>query len=257
LSNSNLTIIIPTFNRANLLKRALDSIFEQNVKPSTIIISDNNSKDHTKEIVKSFKTHNIKIVYYRHQKNIGMLKNWEFSIGKVRTKYFSVLADDDYLLPNFIEKGLPQFTQNKNLGMWSGVTLIEDSKYLVPSNLKAIHKFHNLDLLDRMSEHPASTATMISREKLNAVGGFRKKSASLADLSMMLRIASKFEIKITEDQVAVYTGCSSFDTNLYFKNWLPGYIDILKQIKVVNKQKKKFKKIHSKNLSFDNKNVNY
>ena len=49
------SVIIPTFNRCDLLKRAVESVVAQNFKSFEIIIVDNYSKDKTQKIIKDFK----------------------------------------------------------------------------------------------------------------------------------------------------------------------------------------------------------
>ena len=47
----DVSVIIPTLNRCNFLKRALESVFKQTIKPKEIIVIDNGSSDNTKEMV--------------------------------------------------------------------------------------------------------------------------------------------------------------------------------------------------------------
>jgi len=49
------SIVIPTFNQGNLLKKAINSIMNQKFQNFEIIVIDNYSKDNTKKIVKAFK----------------------------------------------------------------------------------------------------------------------------------------------------------------------------------------------------------
>ena len=55
------SIVIPTYNYANYLSRALQSILDQTYKNWEILIIDNNSKDGTDNMVKDYKNTNIKI----------------------------------------------------------------------------------------------------------------------------------------------------------------------------------------------------
>ena len=55
------SVVIPTFNQSNYLKKAIESVLAQKYKNYEIIIIDNNSKDETKKVIKSFKSK--KIVY--------------------------------------------------------------------------------------------------------------------------------------------------------------------------------------------------
>ena len=63
MRNIFFSIVIPTYNQANFLKKAINSILEQSYKNYEIIIIDNYSKDNTSKIVSSFK--NKKIRYFK------------------------------------------------------------------------------------------------------------------------------------------------------------------------------------------------
>lgn len=230
----SITIVIPTYNRADLLRRALNSIARQEHKPDQVIISDNASTDHTEEVVKEFAKSGIDVRYNRHDTNIGMLKNWQHGISLVETEYFLVLADDDYLLSNCIKAGMEAFQCNPRLGMWCGITVCVDSDLnpisLAPSNLEAIGKRAHFNLLTHMLQHPASTGSILSKEIFGRVGGFRVESEYLADLSMMLRIAAVSEVAIVKVPVAIYSASATYMKGHLFNTWYPGCLDVFGQL---------------------------
>jgi abequosyltransferase len=100
---SILTICIPTYNRSEYLKICLNSIksniygIEDYVE---IYVSDNNSNDDTELVVDSFINTGMKIYYNKHKQNIGTELNFISLYEKVNTKYFWILCDDDFILPN-------------------------------------------------------------------------------------------------------------------------------------------------------------
>lgn len=86
--NKLLSICIPTYNRAEYLRKTLDSIVNQEgfVEHCEIVISDNGSSDNTEEVVKKFVSLYSNIRYYRNETNIGpdsnFLKVMDFALGK-------------------------------------------------------------------------------------------------------------------------------------------------------------------------------
>lgn len=95
------SIIIPSYNRAHLLKRAVDSLLNQTFQDFEIIIVDDASKDTTSEVVKSMNDSRIR--YFRNETNqercISRNKGIELSTGK----YVCFLDSDDYHLPNHLQ----------------------------------------------------------------------------------------------------------------------------------------------------------
>jgi abequosyltransferase len=97
--NSNLSIVIPTFNRAALLDYCLGKNIEL-VRSNNIQIKifDNASTDETQKIVKKWIEEYDFIQYFCHDKNIGVDANFEFALKEPDTKYVWLLGDS-YLLP--------------------------------------------------------------------------------------------------------------------------------------------------------------
>ena len=86
------SIIIPTFNQSSFLQKALKSVFNQTFKNFEVIVVDNNSKDGTKKVVKSFN----KIVY-RNINNEGIIsKSRNLGLKISRGKWIAFLDSDDF-----------------------------------------------------------------------------------------------------------------------------------------------------------------
>jgi glycosyltransferase involved in cell wall biosynthesis len=95
---------IPTYNRADLLRRALEIITTQTYTHLEIIVSDNASSDErVKNIVDEFRSKDARIIYFKQDKNLGVLANAEFVLRKSQGEYFTWFSDDDWRSPEFIE----------------------------------------------------------------------------------------------------------------------------------------------------------
>jgi glycosyltransferase involved in cell wall biosynthesis len=96
MSKPDISIIVPTFNRAHLLPKALETCLAQTHQNIEIIVSDNFSSDATPEAVQPFLTdHRIK--YFRNHSNLGMMGNWRTCIyDRCQAGWFLLMSDDDY-----------------------------------------------------------------------------------------------------------------------------------------------------------------
>lgn len=95
-----LSIIVPTFKRPTLLKKAIKSIQEQDFKDLEIIISDDNSKDDTKDVVKKLQKEDERIKYFLNQNyKQGPNGNKNNGLDYANGEFISFLDDDDELLP--------------------------------------------------------------------------------------------------------------------------------------------------------------
>lgn len=105
MSSPLFSIVIPTYNRAELLKRCLDSVIAQTVQDWEAIIVDNYSEDNTEEVVNSF--HDSRIRYLRNH-NYGVIavsRNKALDLAK--GQYICFLDSDDAWYPKKLETILP------------------------------------------------------------------------------------------------------------------------------------------------------
>jgi glycosyltransferase involved in cell wall biosynthesis len=132
--SDKITIIIPTFDRGYILPRAIQSVLNQTVQNFEICIYDNASTDQTKMIVDEFKKTDRRIKYFRHKKNIGMMRNYQFAFSRIKTKYYQILSDDDFILPWFFETALSYFDRYPKAAFFSGATVVMNEDGNLESN---------------------------------------------------------------------------------------------------------------------------
>ncbi|MDP3705754.1 MAG: glycosyltransferase family A protein [Legionellaceae bacterium] len=107
------SIIIPTYNRADWLKVAIQSVLTQTYPYFELLILDNCSTDHTAEVVASFDDPRIKSL--RHQCNIEPSANWSYGVSWASGEYLSILCDDDYYKPDFLSSRMDAFNKYENI----------------------------------------------------------------------------------------------------------------------------------------------
>lgn len=122
-----ISIIIPTYNRLDMLKKAIGSVNSQTYKDIEIVIIDDNSTDSTEVEMKEMAEKNHHILYYRNSKNMGPGFNRNLGFIKSHGEYVIFLDDDDYYTDKtFFENALEIFCQNRDLACVSGNALIEN-----------------------------------------------------------------------------------------------------------------------------------
>jgi len=90
------SIIIPTYNRASLISKAIESVINQQESNWELIIIDDGSTDNTKEVVEQFDDARIRYIY---QENAERSAARNHGIRKASGKYICFLDSDDYYLP--------------------------------------------------------------------------------------------------------------------------------------------------------------
>ncbi len=100
----NLSICIPTYNRANHLANCLNSIIICSLNTNLkfqVCVSDNHSTDGTEDVVRSAMS-SIDIKYHKNEDNIGMSRNFLQAVSMADNDFVWMLGDDDLLLPDSI-----------------------------------------------------------------------------------------------------------------------------------------------------------
>jgi glycosyltransferase involved in cell wall biosynthesis len=99
------SLIIPTYNRADMLAEAVDSALVQTYPNLEVIVSDNASSDGTGALMERYRT-DPRLRYHRNPENLGMVGNWRQAYRELATgDFFLILSDDDALVdPDYLAK---------------------------------------------------------------------------------------------------------------------------------------------------------
>ena len=112
-----ISILIPTYNRANFLEHALNSITGQIEKDVECVIFDNASNDNTEEIVQKFQSKYPYIRYYKNDSNVGPDQNLVNCIEHAQGEYVWCFGDDDRMQNGAISSVLNVIETNKDLAL--------------------------------------------------------------------------------------------------------------------------------------------
>jgi len=103
LTKPQVTVVIPTFNRADRISIAINSALSQTEKCNVIVV-DHGSSDHTQEVVGKF---GAQVEYIRLSDDLGPIFSWVDGVMRTQTEFVKILFDDDVLDPDFVAKALP------------------------------------------------------------------------------------------------------------------------------------------------------
>ena len=149
-----INILMATYNGRRYVAKQVESILNQTYKDFRLIISDDGSTDSTVKILQEYEQKDSRVEIYSQQKNQGVVSNFEFLIGKVRSELFMFSDQDDIWEPDKIEKTLEKM-ENDNLDLVYTDLQVVDSrlKQIAPSYwaLKGldyrIRKYNNFESL--------------------------------------------------------------------------------------------------------------
>ncbi len=132
------SIIIPTYNRANLVIRAIESALNQTYRNIELIVIDDGSKDQTPQIISQIKDPRIRYIRYEENRGASHARNVGLSLAK--GEFISFLDSDDEFLPQKIEKQLEAFEKSENVG-----AVYCDTYLLFENKRRDIYRFEKLE----------------------------------------------------------------------------------------------------------------
>lgn len=117
------TIGIPTYNRAKLLRRTIESSLGQDYDMIEVIISDNASTDDTQSICQELCNKDARVKYIIQQSNIGASANFADVLKRATGKYFMWLGDDDWIDNSYISHCVTLLETYPDLSLVSGTPI--------------------------------------------------------------------------------------------------------------------------------------
>jgi glycosyltransferase involved in cell wall biosynthesis len=211
--NPLVSVVMPTYNRARLLSRAVNSVLDQTYPNFELIVVDDCSTDGTEGVMQGFQDDRIR--YIRHEKNQGAPIARNTGIRAAKGKYIAFQDSDDVWLSTKLEKQVNAFNSApSDLGViYTSFWLISDyEKTLIPSSyLKQTEgKIH--DVLLKMNFVSLSSA-VVKRECFEKVGMF-ENIPRFQDWELWLRISQYYYFKhLREPLVKVYRQSDSISRN--------------------------------------------
>ena len=217
----NVSVIIPTYNRYEALKRALTSIFSQTYTPFEVIVIDDGSTDNTSKI-ETFVTLNsigslaIEFRYF-YQENRGVSSARNLGIEKSACDWIAFLDSDDEWHVDKLKEQTAFHKEYPDILM-----SYTDEKWIRNGiEVKVPKKFRKYggDIFSECLSHCiiAPSATIIHKDLLERVGVFDENLEVCEDYDLWLRIAHGHKIGLVDKKLI--TKYAGHDDQLSFKHW--------------------------------------
>ncbi|HLH07363.1 MAG TPA: glycosyltransferase [Terriglobales bacterium] len=196
-----ISVIIPCYNSERFVKRAIDSVLAQTFKDYEIVVVDDGSTDSTAEKVKKYGS----LVRYLHQENRGLPAARNSGIKIAQGKYIALLDDDDWWVPEKLEKQLKILATSPRAAMvYCDATVVYESGDPEESFLAQFRygtKLPRGRVRSQLIEHNfiLPSTVLIVRDCLDKVGGFDESFRAVEDLDFWLRLASNWEIEVVPE----------------------------------------------------------
>ena len=183
------SIVIPTYNHAPMLQRALATVVEQTYQNWNAIVVNNHSTDNTLEVVAAFNDPRIQCINFHNNGVIGASRNE--GIARATGEYIAFLDSDDTWFPTKIEKCVAVLNNGSDLVCHAEYWIDEQGKSrLVVYGPSEAATHHNLIY---RGNRISTSATMVRASLLKEVNGFdvSPELISTEDYDLWIRLAAK------------------------------------------------------------------
>ena len=182
-----ISVIIPTYNRAQRLKKAIDSVLAQSHRNFELILVDDGSDDNTAELIDKY---NADIVYIR-QENRGPAAARNRGIEKAHHNLLAFLDSDDWFAENKLETQIEAMDQNPSYLISHTDEIWYRNGQLLNQKLK--HKKNSGDIFGQSLELCAvgMSTIMIRKEIFERYGLFDEEYPCCEDYEFWLRISAE------------------------------------------------------------------
>ena len=193
-----ITVVIPTYNRYTLLKRAITSLYSQTCQPKEIIVVDDGSTDDTSQIQNDFPD-----IIYIYQKNRGVSAARNVGIQKASCEWIAFLDSDDEFHPKKLQKQVEFHKKNPDILMsYTAERWIRDAKEVkIPKKYRKIGK----DIFSENVEccNIAPSSVMLHKKVFQSIGMFDETLWACEDYELWLRILMHFKAGLINEKLII------------------------------------------------------
>jgi glycosyltransferase involved in cell wall biosynthesis len=244
------SVVIPTYNRADFICDAIDSVLSQTYKDYEIIVVDDGSTDNTREVLKKYGDQ-IKYIYQENKRQGAARNN---GIKHSTGEYIALLDSDDMWLPHKLEKDVACIESDDRIGVvYSNAILL-----YYPSNRQKKTKIYVargdvlIQAIKRVYIDFATcgvSPTLIRKECFDKVGLFNESRYIMEDYEMLVRIASKYHFGFVNEASTLYRLHQTNDSS----NFDEKKISMLKTQDVIFQNEELMPRIsHLRNIAYSN-----
>lgn len=212
-----ISIIIPTFNHAEFVCEAIDSVLLQNYPNKEVLVVDDGSTDNTKEVLRKYVECGVKYIY---KKNGGLSSARNEGIRNASGKFIAFLDADDIWLQDKLLMQYQIISNGDNVGLVGcGYYLVDKNKNILEK--RAAKDFANRkkllqELLLKNVISGSGSGVLIRKECFDEAGVFDETLTCAEDWDMWVRIAKFYEIAFVKDplvSIRVFSNSMSSSVN--------------------------------------------
>jgi glycosyltransferase involved in cell wall biosynthesis len=207
-----LSVVLPNYNHAKFIGRALAALLGQERAADEIIVIDDGSTDDSIAVIERIAAGAPAIRLLRNPSNIGVIPTLQRGLEAARGKYIYFAASDDWIFPGFFALALRRLEADPDMGLFCGEAMLVDSasnrpfavRPAVRPRLRAgrIEAARTEQLLRSSDNWILTGSAIFRRDCVTWAGGFDARLGSSADGFIARKVALKYGFLFEPDIVA-------------------------------------------------------
>lgn len=196
---SKISVVIPTYHRAHLIKRAIKSVLTQTYQNFEIIVVDDSQNDETEMVARGFNDKRIKYIHNRSKTNLSTARNRGVRESSADSKYIAFLDDDDEWLPQFLEKTIKVLEENNETIM--ATTYVR----LMTQKGEILGKIYCNDRLEFWKQASIGSGCLLRKEIFTKENiWFDEKTRFDEDIDFGIRVLQNHKFKCIPEILRIY-----------------------------------------------------
>jgi glycosyltransferase involved in cell wall biosynthesis len=199
-----ISVIIPTRNRAGFVAGAIKSVLAQSLRDLEIIVVDDGSSDNTAAVIESFRQPGL--VYLRHDQSRGGAAARNTGILRATGEYVAFLDDDDEWYPEKLSRQMDvMLSSPPEVGaVYTGYFIVDRSNAQIRGQIVPTERGDLYEALLASNCIGGTSSVLLRRACFDEIGLFDERLPSFQDYDLWLRIARKFHFDYVREPMLRY-----------------------------------------------------
>ena len=201
---SEISVVVPSYNHAPFVERALRSIFSQTLKPKKLLVIDDGSQDGSVEIIKRVLPDSPFETEFVFRENRGLCATLNEGFAKTEGEFFAYISSDDVWLPRFLEKRIGLLKKRPDAVLAYGHSYLINERDEIFDCTKNWGEYRDGNSLEMLldAQIPASASVVYRR---SALGKFLwNENSRLEDYELYLRLSATEEFALDDNVLSAW-----------------------------------------------------
>lgn len=225
MDNPFFTVIIPTYNRAQLIRRPIESVLRQTFLSWELIIVDDGSTDDTEKVVRSFSDSRIRYIFQKNQERSAARNT---GIQNSAGRYICFIDSDDYYFPQHLESFHKKIEAEKfPVAVFYCDTVEDNDGKMIRAATPMIHARNNVEWVVQMTLGTPRTCThhsILEKHRFNP-------SVTVGeDVDLWVRALKEYPVIYNNDCTVAFVSHAGRTVDISSEQGIKAHVSLMKKI---------------------------